>query len=149
MKTKHLLLLSFVISHLSFSSIAAQPWVKKAAKSVFTLKTFDAGGALLGSGNGVFVGEQGEAVSNFAPFHGAWSAVVIDAAGKEYPVEVLLGANDTYDVAKFRVAVKKSQPLAMGREQPSGCCPTARRRRPAAACCGRLRRSEVATTTTR
>jgi hypothetical protein len=87
--------------------------VKKAAKSVFTLKTFDASGALLASGHGVFVSEQGEAVSSFSPFRGASSAVVIDAVGKEYPVEVLLGANDTYDVAKFRVSAKKVQPVTL------------------------------------
>lgn len=100
-------------------STQAQSWVKKAAKSVFTLKTFDAQGTLLSSGNGVFVGEAGEAISSFAPFKGASSAVVIDAAGKEYPVEVLLGANDTYDVAKFRIGgLKKSQPLAMASTKP-------------------------------
>ena len=97
-------LLLIICLLLSPSGADAQSWVKKAAKSVFTLKTFDASGALLASGHGVFVSEQGEAVSSFSPFRGASSAVVIDAVGKEYPVEVLLGANDTYDVAKFRVS---------------------------------------------
>ena len=105
--------LSFVFFHLSFSPAGAQSWVKKTAKSVFTLKTFDGSGALIGSANGVFVGEQGEALSSFEPFRGASSAVVIDAAGKEYPVELMLGANSTYDVAKFRVGVKKAQPVAL------------------------------------
>ncbi len=105
--------LSLILLHLSFSPAGAQPWVKKASKSVFTLKTFDASGTLLGSSGGVFVGEQGEALSSFEPFRGAHSAVVIDAAGKEYPVELILGANSTYDVAKFRVGVKKSQPIVL------------------------------------
>lgn len=92
----------------------AQPsWVKKATKSVFTLKTFDANGTLLGSANGFFTGEEGEAVSSFSPFKGASKAVVIDMQGKEYPVECMLGANDTYDVAKFRVTAKKTVPLAI------------------------------------
>lgn len=111
MKRK-LILLSFIIFPLSFGSVAAQSWVKKTAKSVFTLKTFDADGTLVGNSCGVFVGEQGEALSSYEPFRGASSAVVIDAAGKEYPVEALLGANGTYDVAKFRVGIKKSQPVA-------------------------------------
>ena len=64
-------------------------WAKKASKSVFTLKTFDADGALLFSANGFFVGNGGEAVSCFSPFKGASRAVVIDAAGKEIPVECL------------------------------------------------------------
>ena len=109
MKRK-LIFLSFIICQLSFSGVAAQSWVKKIAKSVFTLKTFDADGTLLGNSCGVFVGEQGEAISSYEPFRGASSAVVIDAAGKEYPVDVLLGANGTYDVAKFRVDIKKPQP---------------------------------------
>ena len=94
-------------------SFSQPSWVKKTAKSVFTLKTFDASGTLIGSAGGVFVGENGEALSSFEPFRGASSAVVIDAAGKEYPVEMILGANSTYDVAKFQVAVKKSQPVSL------------------------------------
>ena len=98
--------------------ISAQPsWVKKASKSVFTLKTFTADGSLLNSATGFYVGKNGEAVSCFAPFKGAQRAVVIDAAGKEYPVECILGANDTYDVVKFRVATNKSQPAVLGKTQ--------------------------------
>ena len=99
-------------------TVAAQPsWVKKATKSVFTLKTFAADGALLGSANGFYVGKGGEAVSCFAPFKGAQRAVVIDAAGKEYEVACILGANETYDVAKFRVSVGKTQPLTLAKSQ--------------------------------
>ena len=94
-------------------SFSQPSWVKKTAKSVFTLKTFDAAGSLIGSAGGVFVGENGEALSSFEPFRGAYTAVVIDAAGKEYPVEMILGANSTYDVVKFRVSVKKSQPVLL------------------------------------
>lgn len=98
--------------------ISAQPsWVKKATKSVFTLKTFTADGTLLGSANGFYVGKNGEAVSCFAPFKGAQRAVVIDAAGKEFEVACILGANETYDVAKFRVTTGKSQPLTLSNEQ--------------------------------
>ncbi|MDE6808158.1 MAG: serine protease, partial [Prevotella sp.] len=95
-------------------AMVAQPgWVKKSTKSVFTLKTFKADGTLLGSANGFFVGSGGEAISCFAPFKGAQRAVVIDASGKEMAVECILGANETYDVVKFRVAGGKVQPLAM------------------------------------
>lgn len=92
----------------------SQPsWTKKATKSVFTLKTFSADGTLIGSTSGFFTGEDGEAVSSFSPFKGASSAVVIDAQGKEWPVACMLGANETYDVAKFRVAAKKTVPLTI------------------------------------
>lgn len=92
----------------------AQPsWTKKATKSVFTLKTFDAAGTLLASSNGFFTGTEGEAVSSFSPFRGAYKAVVIDSQGKELAVLCMLGANDTYDVAKFRVDARKTTPLVI------------------------------------
>lgn len=112
MKNKlNLLLFLFCLS--SSITISAQSWVKKAAKSVFSLKTFDATGTLLASSNGVFVSEEGDAISSFECFKGANSAVVIDAAGKEYPVEIILGANETYDLAKFKVAAKKTMPVTL------------------------------------
>lgn len=92
-------------------SLAQPSWTKKAVKSVFTLKTFDDHGTLLGSAVGFYIGTGGEAVSNFGPFNGASRAIIIDAQGKEWPVECILGANDTYDVAKFRVAARKTVPL--------------------------------------
>lgn len=95
------------------AAIAQPSWTKKAIKSVFTLKTFSADGTLIGSTNGVFVGEQGECISSFAPFKGASSAIVIDSQGKEMPVSYMLGANDTYDVAKFKVSAKKTMPLTL------------------------------------
>lgn len=104
----------------TFLPLSAQPsWVKKATKSVFTLKTFTADGTLLGSANGFYVGKNGEAISCYAPFKGAQRAVVIDATGKEYEVACILGANETYDVAKFRVTTGKTQPLTIAQESAS------------------------------
>ena len=104
------------------SPLGAQPsWVKKATKSVFALKTFGSDGSLLASSMGFYVGTGGEAVGPFAPFKGAQRAVVIDAFGKEMAVECMLGASETYDVAKFRVAGAKTQPLAIaGGRQTAG-----------------------------
>ena len=92
---------------------SAQPdkWVKKASKAVFTLKTFNANDELIGSSNGFFITADGIAVSSYTPFRGASKAVVIDAMGKEYPVKSIIGANDTYDIAKFRVDASKCQTL--------------------------------------
>ncbi len=104
--------LLFIFSYLLFSYAVAQtPWAKKAGNGVFTLKTFDANGSLLGSAYGFFTGEQGEAVSSFTPFKGAQRAVVIDAQGKEWPVALMIGADNTYDIAKFQVDSKKTTPL--------------------------------------
>lgn len=105
-----------MISCLLLSAIAtfAQPsWTKNASKSVFTLKTFAADGSLIASSNGFFTGTNGEAVSNFTPFKGAARAIVLDAQGKEWQVTGILGVNDMYDVVKFRVNNRKTQPLAV------------------------------------
>ena len=105
-----------MISCLLFAVLStfAQPgWVKNASRSVFTLKTFAADGSLIASSNGFFTGANGEAVSNFTPFKGAARAIVIDAQGKELQVAGIMGANDMYDVVKFRVNGNKTQSLAL------------------------------------
>ena len=91
----------------------AQPWAKKAVQAVFTLKTFDANGSLLGSSCGFFIGPNGEAVSSYTPFRGASRAVVFDAQGKELAVRLLTGVNSTYDLARFQVDSKKTTPLTL------------------------------------
>lgn len=108
-----LISLSFIVFIISPNHAMAQPDTKKVSKSMFTLKTFNAEGALLSSSNGFYVGPNGEAVSNFEPFVNAHKAVIIDVSGKEYPVECMLGANYMYDVAKFRVSTKKSIPVSL------------------------------------
>jgi tetratricopeptide (TPR) repeat protein len=104
---------------LSCSLCWAQPWAKKASTSVFTLKTFAPDGSLLASSNGFFVGSDGESLGCFTPFKGASRAVVIDAQGKEWPVIEILGANDIYDVVKFRVGIKKPSALQLATDGAS------------------------------
>lgn len=89
---------------LVFNAVYAQSaQVQKLSKSVFTLTTFKKDGTILASTKGVFVGTNGEALSTWTPFVGADSAIVIDAYGKKMQVEALYGANELYDVCKFRV----------------------------------------------
>lgn len=95
------------------TAVVAQPAsLKKAGKSLFVLKTFDEANRLMGSTNGFYVGNNGEGVSCYQPMKGAHRAVVIGSDGKERQVECILGANETYDVVKFKVADVKSIPLA-------------------------------------
>lgn len=112
---KRITFLLFIVLFLSNHVVAQTPWAKKAAGAVFTLKTFNADGQLLAGSNGFFVTDNGEALSSFTPFKGAARAVVIDAQGKELPVLEILGANDTYDVVRFRVDAKKTVPLTIAR----------------------------------
>ena len=95
------------------TSFSQPDWSKRATKSVFTLKTFAEDGSLIASTNGFFTNANGEAVSTFSPFKGASRAIIIDAQGKEFQVTGILGANDMYDVVKFRVNNNKCQPLTI------------------------------------
>lgn len=85
------------------SPLCAQPaTVKNVANSVYTLTTFDGNGHLLSSTHGVFI-DQGTAVSPWKPFIGASSAIVIDAKGNKFPVKAILGANELYNLCKFKI----------------------------------------------
>lgn len=101
MKIQH-----FIVGLMLTCSLAAmaQPVpVVKAAKSIFTLTTFAKDGSILASSHGVFIGNNGEAVALWTPFKGAAKAVVIDANGNKMNVETIDGANEIYDICKFRV----------------------------------------------
>lgn len=102
---------------MAVGSMSAQPTaVKNAAKGVFSLTTFRADGSLLDTSHGIFVSETGEAVSNLKPFIGAARAVVVDQKGRQLEVSRMLGVNELYDVAHFRVDGKTTAvPLSPGR----------------------------------
>ncbi len=90
---------------LGVSSLFAQPGsVQKVAKSVFTLTTFNKDGGIIASTQGVFIDAKGTAISTFKPFVGAVKATVVDASGRSMEVDAIMGADELYDVAKFRVA---------------------------------------------
>lgn len=97
---------------ISLTQCLAQPSpVKNAAKSVFKLITYKADGSLLAKSNGVFVSEDGTAVSSLKPFLGAARATITDAKGKQGEVSRILGVDEIYDMAKFKVDGLKPTPL--------------------------------------
>lgn len=103
-------------------SMAQTPkWVEKAKRAVFSVVTYDKNDKILNTGNGFFVSEDGLALSDYSLFKGAERAVIITADGKQMPVSLILGADDMYDVVKFRVAI-------VGKKVPSllvaGTAPT-------------------------
>ena len=92
---------------MSLAQVYGQPsGVKNASKSVFTLTTFKADGSILSSSHGVFLDNNGTAMSDWSSFEGASTAVVVDASGKRMEVESIIGASEIYDVVKFRVKGK-------------------------------------------
>lgn len=101
MKKLYMIMMGLMIG---VSSILAQPGpVQKTAKSVFTLTTFNKAGDIIASTQGVFIDNKGTAISTFKPFIGAVRATVVDASGKSMEVDAIMGADELYDVAKFRV----------------------------------------------
>ena len=119
---KKKLLLTLVLCLLAQWSVAQAPkWVEKAKRAVFSVVTYDENDKILNTGNGFFVTEDGIALSDYGLFKGAQRAVVINSEGTQMPVDVILGANDMYDVVKFRVAIsgKKVPALVVSATAPA------------------------------
>ena len=106
---------------LGASSLFAQPGaVQKSAKSVFTLTTFSKDGNIISSTQGVFIDNKGTAISTFKPFIGAVKASIVDATGKSMEVDAILGADELYDVAKFRVIANTAGARIATKESEAG-----------------------------
>ena len=94
-------------------------WVNKARKAVFSVITYDGNDKILNTGNGFFIDETGTAVSDYSLFKGAERAVIVTTDGKEYPVKYIMGANDIYDVVKFKVETDKKPVFLTAAPQPA------------------------------
>jgi len=93
-----------------FSVLLAQElpkWAENARKAVFSIVTYTKDGQILSTGNGFYIDEQGTGVSDYSLFKGAERAIIITANGKELPVKYIMGANDMYDVVKFKTDFDK------------------------------------------
>lgn len=102
-----------LLTLLPLSSMAQSSAVKKAAKSMFKLTTFDANGNLLHTGYGAFVDANGTCLATWEAFIGASKANIIDAQGRKYDVDCLIGANEIYNVSKFKVVVPEEKKMAI------------------------------------
>lgn len=98
----------------------APKWVEKAKHAVFSVVTYDKNDQILNTGNGFFVTEDGVALSDYTLFKGAQRAVIIDNEGRQMPVLNIMGADDMYDVVKFRIGIeKKVTALPIATRQPA------------------------------
>lgn len=116
------LLLTLTLCLLAQWSVAQAPkWVEKAKRAVFSVVAYDQNDKILNTGNGFFVTEDGIALSDYGLFKGAQRAVIINSEGVQMPVDLILGANDMYDVVKFRVAIsgKKVPALVLATAPPT------------------------------
>ena len=120
MKTKLILLLVCCLGWAQNLLAQAPKWVEKAKEAVFSIITYDANDKMLNTGNGFFVTEDGVALSDYTLFRGAQRAVAINSKGEQMPVKVIMGADDMYDVIKFRVEIpgKKVSSLTVAEMAP-------------------------------
>ena len=113
MRKKLLFIVLCLLSQWTLAQKEAPKWVDKAKKAVFSVVTYDANNKLLNTGNGFFVSEDGVALSDYTLFKGAARAEIINFEGKQMPVKAILGANNLYDVIKFRVDLGKKSTSAL------------------------------------
>ena len=118
-RVKTILILSLCL--LAQRGMAQAPkWVEKAKQAVFSVVTYDQNDKILNTGNGFFISEDGVALSDYTLFKGAKRAVIVNSEGKQMPVVNIMGADDMYDVVKFRVgAEKKVHALPVATTQPA------------------------------
>lgn len=105
-------ILFLLFALLSFTTIYAQTtpkWAKKARAAVFSIITYDKEDKILNTGNGFFINTNGEAVADYGLFKGAERAVVVTTDDKQLPVTHILGANEMYDLVKFRIDTGKEK----------------------------------------
>lgn len=113
MKKKIFLLFTLGLLTAQWSVAQAPKWVEKAKRAVFSVVTYDENDKILNTGNGFFVSEDGVALSDYSLFKDAQRAVVINSEGTQMPVDAILGANDMYDVIRFKVGISSKKVPAL------------------------------------
>lgn len=106
---KKILLFALICISISCFAQKNPKWVEKAGKAVLIIETYDKQGNVR-KGNGFFIQPTGEAVSDYSLFAGAEKAVATDMEGNKMDVVQILGADELYDVIRFKVAVSKNVP---------------------------------------
>lgn len=103
MKKTTILIISIILG--VYGQLMAQTSnVTKVGKSVFTLTTYKSDGSIQGTTHGVYFGNDGEGIAPLGVFLGASSAVIIDGSGKKADVVSITGANDVYDMCRFKLS---------------------------------------------
>lgn len=81
--------------------------LKKAQKATCTIMTYDSEGTLLHTSQGFFVGEEGDVITSYDSFLHATTAMTVDAAGISRPIQMVVGANELYNVLRATVETDK------------------------------------------
>ena len=107
MKRHRLLLLLAVCQIYTVTAQKKDPkWLDRANKAIFTVEATTKAGTTR-TGPGFFIQENGEAIASYELFRNAGYAVVITTTGERLPVLQIMGADDMYNVIRFKVAKPK------------------------------------------
>lgn len=118
---RHLFTIIGILVCLSSANAQNSPkWTDKAKKAVVSVITYDNSNKIKSTGNGFFISADGVVLSDYSLFEGANRAVIVNADGKEIPVESIMGANAMYDIIKFKVSSEKKHPaLEVAKNAPA------------------------------
>ncbi len=106
---KYILLLIYTL--FIIPCLAQTPkWLKKVRGAQVAIMVYNKNGEMTET-QGVFADDKGTILTEYDALKYATRAVVVDAAGKEYPVKEILGASAMYNVVKMQVALEKKSKI--------------------------------------
>ena len=106
---KYILLLIYTL--FIIPCLAQSPkWLKKVRGAQVAIMVYNKNGEMTET-QGVFADDKGTILTEYDALKYATRAVVVDAAGKEYPVKEILGASAMYNVVKIQVALEKKSKI--------------------------------------
>ena len=106
---KYILLLIYTL--FIIPCLAQSPkWLKKVRGAQVAIMVYNKNGEMTET-QGVFADDNGTILTEYDALKYATRAVVVDAAGKEYPVKEILGASAMYNVVKMQVALEKKSKI--------------------------------------
>lgn len=91
----------------------------KSRKAVVQITTYDKENKQLQIGTGFFVSEDGEVLTSYSLLKGAARAEVSDIDGKQFPVTLVWGADELYDVIRLQTNVPKKVPFLPIANEPA------------------------------
>ena len=111
---KYILLLIYTL--FIIPCLAQSPkWLKKVRGAQVAIMVYNKNGEMTET-QGVFADDKGTILTEYDALKYATRAVVVDAAGKEYPVKEILGASAMYNVVKMQVALEKKSKITYLRQ---------------------------------
>lgn len=106
---KYLILLIYTL--IIIPCLAQSPkWLKKVRGAQVAIMAYNKNGEMTET-QGVFADDKGTVLTEYDALKYATRAVVVDAAGKEYPVKEIVGASAMYNVVKMQVELEKKSKI--------------------------------------